>query len=308
MSDHLRYKGIQLPQLRGFCAAATEGNFTAAARALGVSPPTVWQQVRALERLLKTTLLRRRGRSVELTPDGRVLLELVQPHVGGLDSLERLFEARRSAMPQQLTAAAIPYLASVHLTAPIRAFAASHPAVRLKLLVQVWFDEVTATVERGGADIGLIFYDRDQPRRPHLDYERLFDLRFCLLTPRGHPLSRAGRVKPADIVKHPLIVPPAGAFARRDMEELLRRHEVADKANVVMETPLLDVIGRYVAAGLGVALVHLGPEAQAMPGVTVRPLDVGKDTISAGAVVRRGSHEAAALGDFRAVLRKHLVK
>ena len=29
-----------------FCLAATEGNFTVAARALGLSPSTVWQQVR----------------------------------------------------------------------------------------------------------------------------------------------------------------------------------------------------------------------------------------------------------------------
>ena len=41
-----RYKDIQLPQLRSFCVAATEASFTAAARRLGISTPTVWQQVR----------------------------------------------------------------------------------------------------------------------------------------------------------------------------------------------------------------------------------------------------------------------
>ncbi len=65
-----RYKEIQLPQLRSFCVVATEGNFTAAARRLGLSTPTVWQQVRALETHLKTTLIRRRGRVVELTDEG----------------------------------------------------------------------------------------------------------------------------------------------------------------------------------------------------------------------------------------------
>jgi LysR family transcriptional regulator, glycine cleavage system transcriptional activator len=128
-----RYKDIQLPQLRSFCVAATEGNFTTAAKALGISAPTVWQQVRALERRLKTTLLRRRGRAVELTPEGRVLLDLVQPHVSGLDSLEPLFVARQALLPRPLTVTAIPYLTASHLLRPVQAFCAAHPEVRLRL-------------------------------------------------------------------------------------------------------------------------------------------------------------------------------
>src|SRR5947209_3359307 len=96
MSQNQRYKEIQLSQLRSFCLAATEGNFTAAAQALGLSPSTVWQQVRALERQFRARLLRRQGRAVELTDEDRQLLELVQPHVSGLDSLGRAFEARRA--------------------------------------------------------------------------------------------------------------------------------------------------------------------------------------------------------------------
>src|SRR5947209_8833707 len=100
--DH-RYKEIQLAQLRSFCLAATEGNFTAAAKALDLSASTVWQQVRALERVLQAKLLRRRGRAVELTDEGRLLVELVQPHVSGLDSLRRFFEARRAGVRQELS-------------------------------------------------------------------------------------------------------------------------------------------------------------------------------------------------------------
>src|SRR5213592_1177971 len=115
MGHNDRYKDIQLPQLRSFCLAASQGNFTVAAKSLGISAPTVWQQVRALERRLKTTLLRRRGRAIELTPEGRVLLELVQPHVSGLDSLEPLFVTRQALLPRPLTVTAIPYLTSSHL-------------------------------------------------------------------------------------------------------------------------------------------------------------------------------------------------
>src|SRR5262249_49546729 len=122
MSRRFRYKDIQLPQLRSFCLAATQGNFTAAAKALGLSAPTVWEQVRGLERRLGATLLIRRGRMVELTAEGRLLLHLIQPHVSGLDSLERLFEAQRSELPQRLTVASTPNMLAYHLIGPVQEF------------------------------------------------------------------------------------------------------------------------------------------------------------------------------------------
>src|SRR5262245_44514143 len=126
-----RYKDIQLPQLRSFCLLASESSFTSVAKALGMAVPTVWIQVRALERKLGTSLLRREGRCVGLTEDGRLLLELIQPHVTGLDSLERLFKARRAETLQQFTIASAPYLFAHYLPEPIRAFAGRYPAVRL---------------------------------------------------------------------------------------------------------------------------------------------------------------------------------
>jgi hypothetical protein len=73
MGRSMRYQEIQLAQLRSFCLAATEGNFTSTAKALSLSASTVWQQVRALERELQAKLLCRQGRAVELTGEGRLL-------------------------------------------------------------------------------------------------------------------------------------------------------------------------------------------------------------------------------------------
>src|SRR5438876_7402943 len=131
MTQSHRYKEIQLAQLRSFCLAATEGNFTLAAKALGLSASTVWQQVGALERELKAKLMRRRGRAVELTDEGRLLLETIQPHVSGLDSLRRFFEAHREGIRQELVVASGAYLFANHLPRPIQQFRAERPAIQL---------------------------------------------------------------------------------------------------------------------------------------------------------------------------------
>ncbi|MBL8796377.1 MAG: LysR family transcriptional regulator [Planctomycetia bacterium] len=306
MSRTDRYKDIQLPQLRSFCLAATEGNFTTAAKILGISAPTVWQQVRALERRLKTTLLRRRGRHVELTPQGKMLLGLVQPHVSGLDSIEPLFVAQQQLLPQQLVVASIPYLVSSYLVEPVREFGQAHPAVQLKLHVCVWFDEVARMVEQGQADLGVLFYDRDQPRSPHLMYERLFDLRFALLTPTDHPLARKKRILPDDVIEYPWIVPPDGSFARRSLMQFLHRHHLDGQAHIILETALLDIIKKYVAVGVGIGFAHIAEQGDPMPGIHIRYFDARREGIAVAVVFRKGAHRTALAQDFSALLRRLL--
>lgn len=306
MGQDQRYKEIQLPQLRSFCLAATERNFTAAARALGLTAPTVWQQVRALERRLQTTLLRRQGRNVELTAEGQLLLDLVHPHVSGLDSLEALFFAQKAQLGRPLTIAAIPYLTSSYLLEPIRDFRAARPQVPLKMHVCIWFMDVLRMVERGAADLGVVFYDRDEARNPNLTYERLFDLRFVLLMPEGHPLADRKRIHPRELTTQPLIVPPEGSFAHKTLGQLLQRYELAGQVNIVMETPLLDIIKKYVAAGVGVAPVHIGEHEGNEKGLVARPLGQVRESVSVGLVRRKGAHLSDAVREFAETLERHL--
>src|SRR3954468_17989605 len=85
------YKETRLQQLRSFTHTARFGSFAAAAGALGVAQPTVWEQVHALEREFGVALVEPYGRGCRLTEDGRLLLRLADPLVTGLDSLKRHF-------------------------------------------------------------------------------------------------------------------------------------------------------------------------------------------------------------------------
>ena len=66
--------GIELRHLRTFEAVAQRRSFTRAAEDLRVAQQAVSQQIKALERALGVTLLRRTSRRVELTAEGTVLL------------------------------------------------------------------------------------------------------------------------------------------------------------------------------------------------------------------------------------------
>lgn len=65
-------------QARAFLATVEEGSLSAAARALGLTQPTLGRQVTALEEELGVVLFERVGRSMELTPSGSELLDHVR--------------------------------------------------------------------------------------------------------------------------------------------------------------------------------------------------------------------------------------
>jgi DNA-binding transcriptional LysR family regulator len=306
MGRSQRYKELQLPQLRGFCLAATEGNFTSAAKMLGLSPSTIWQQVRALERQFKARLLRRRGRAVELTDEGRALLDLIQPHVTGLDSLRRLFEDRRTDLPRQLTVASGIYLHHRHLPAPIRQFRAEWPSVQVNVRVAAW-SALQRLMERDEADLAVLACDPDLPRSPYLEYEHLFDEQLTLMAPAEHPLTRIKHLTPRELVKHPFILPPKGGADRKALDRLFRKHNLFDQLRTVMVCGLVDLTTKYVRMRMGVALMYVSAAAvEDMPGVHLRTLDPEIERLPIEMAVRKGAHLPEYVAAFQRLVRQSL--
>lgn len=304
MARRFRYKDIQLPQLRSFCVAATHGNFTAAAKVLGLSAPTVWEQVRGLERLLGATLLLRRGRLVELTPEGRLLLDLVQPHVSGLDSLEKLFTAHRAGGLPQLTLASSPNLLVNYLVTPVQDFTRAYPSVCVSLRPSISVEEGLRFIERGQADLGFLALAGDQRGSAPLEYEHLFDLRLVLITAPDHPLARKKKLTLKDIVAYPLITQRDGSASRVAFDSMLRKHELLDQVRIVMESSHAEVIRTYVAAGLGVSFFYATKDAPTLQGLHRRDLDPQMEGLPVFLIQRKGVHLSEPVAAFRDILLK----
>lgn len=72
-------------QARAFLAVAMEGSFTAAARRLNVSQPTVTSQVGLIEKRYKVELFHRTGRGARLTAAGSALLPILRRMFASFD-------------------------------------------------------------------------------------------------------------------------------------------------------------------------------------------------------------------------------
>jgi hypothetical protein len=99
MAAILRYKELRLGQLRAFCACVQYKSYSAAARVLETSQPSVWQQVRAvLGRARKSLRPRMRlgCRRFCGMPGGRRDLPLKNPCMGRFATRTRAPRVRGS--------------------------------------------------------------------------------------------------------------------------------------------------------------------------------------------------------------------
>ncbi len=273
MKPMQRYKELRPGQLRAFCACVQHKSFSAAARALEVSQPAVWQQVRALERDFGAALLERRKRKLELTEDGLIFFELAGTLVAGMDLLQQQFQDRRRERPRPLVVAGSVTLFNQELAPIVVAFCQQHPEVPLSLLTYHNV-EIEERMAAGQAEIAVIPHGPLLTRHPLLVTEVLGERRWHLVAPAGHPLARKRRLRAADLVRHPLILasPEENDWGRAVLT-VLAGAGVQDQLQLAVRIDDAMTACHFVSLGLGVTVTPYRPLGLADAHLRTRPLD-----------------------------------
>jgi DNA-binding transcriptional LysR family regulator len=137
-----------------FLAVAEHGSLRRAAGALGVRPPAVSYQIKALEQRVGTALFVRTTRSVHLTDAGRALLARAKPAMAEL--AEALEDARRSAGATtgtiRLTLPDVAY--KLTIAKKLAAFQRRFPDITLELSFNDAFVDVAAEGFHAGVRLG----------------------------------------------------------------------------------------------------------------------------------------------------------
>lgn len=262
---------------------AQKENITHAAEQLHISQPTVSLQIQALEREMGEKLLERRGPSVRLTPEGKILYQLVQPIAAGIDSLKETFAASLGKMEKgELNIAAGQSTALYVLPDYLRRFNCVYPGIRINLhnvagqsgMKMLLDDQVDLAV-------GPLLQIPDS-----IIYKPFVSFGSILITARNHPLASLNRkVTLEDITPYGLILPPRNMSTWRMVDTVFRQHEL--QYSVAMEAGGWEIVKRYVEMGLGVSIVTevclTGDEK-----ITAIPLHDYFPARSYGLIVRRG--------------------
>lgn len=276
------YKQNRLKQLRAFCHASRTGSISEAAEQLFLSQPTVTLQIQALERELDIVLFERRGPKIQLTPEGKLLYELSNSLVDGVDKLHETFAANLGRLESgNLNIAAGESTILYILPEFVEQFSQKYPQIHLKLLNVTGRDGM-ALVRGDEADFAvgsMLEVPEDIIYRPIFTYNPV------LITPEGHPLADIENVTLDDISPHGLILPPHHLSTWRVVDMAFRQQNLS--FHVSLEAGGWEIIKKYVELGMGVSIVTdvclTGDEK-----VVRKPLDAYFPKRSYGLVLRKG--------------------
>ena len=233
--------------LRYFWATAREGSVTAAADALHVSQPAVSAQIRKLERALGHELFDRSGRTLTLTPEGKVVFEYADEifHLG--EELLDTVKGRMEGRPLHLVAgvaSTIPNLVSFHLLEP--AFALTEP-VRI-VVRENRTDRLLAALATHDIDLVLA----DMPIPPDVSVRAYaHPLGSSPVDIFGPPLL-AHQLRdgfPRSLDGQPFLLPTEGYTLRRSLEEWFTG--VGIRPRVAAEIEDTDLLNVFAEAGAG---------------------------------------------------------
>lgn len=254
-----RFKQVRFRQLRAFVGLAAAGSFAAAAERLGLSVPSVWQQVRALEAAFGCELVRVEGKRIALSDRGRLLLAMAAPLVSGFDELVRTLSTPPER-PRRLLAIAAPFHTLEHeLAGPLDRFRRHHPDIEWRL-VERGSDGCIELVARGEVDVAIAGRLDDEPP-PALRAERLARRPFVLACRADHDLAATTRLTLKAIAKHPLVVPAAGSGGRARFEQVFGAAGLRAGLVVAVEADSTDVLLACVRRGFGVGVAPVSPAA-----------------------------------------------
>lgn len=249
-------------QLRSFHAVAQRLSFTAAARELGVSQPTVTTQVKSLEAEFGVELFVRRGRRIELTETGAGLLDITRRlFADEKEAADYLNETRGLRTGHLRVGAVGPY----HVTDMLAAFNARHPGLYVSVTVGNSRDTLRDLLDYR-TDVAVLAHVDPDPRLVAIPYRRHQVIAFC---PADHPFAQRRSIRLRDMESQRLIVREAGSTTRRAFDQAMREANV--RARVVMEIGSRESIREAVAKGIGMGVVS---EAEFIPDPRIRPLPI----------------------------------
>ena len=263
---------MELRHLRYFVAVAEELHFGRAAERLRIAPPSLTQQIQALEAELGTRLLNRTKRSVELTDPGRRFLDEARKTLHQAQHTELV---GKQAGRGELGRIEIGYMTSSAcsgiLAQLITRYNADHPQVDLQLR-RMESPQQLIDLSEGCLDIGFI---RTPDRYPMgltgFEIARQSILIGMLET---HRLAASGRLACADLAEEVFIIPSV------ESEMLFSGYVSAIgmqggfSPRISRRAPDYMTIITLVSAGFGLAAVPSSFANIHIPGVCYREVDV----------------------------------
>lgn len=246
-------------QMTIFVRAVEEGGFSAAARALDLTPSAVSKHISRLEDRLGMRLLNRTTRHINLTEEGQALYDRYARIVAEIEEAEQWAKASRGVVRGVVRAAATVAFAKYQVLPLVPEFLARYPELRLHLEVT---DRFVDLVEEG-VDVAIRF--TEQLSDPSLVARPLAVNRRVICAAPSYIEAHGAPQTPEDLLNHNcLTLYTVSTFNEWEFEGPEGKRVLQASGN--FETNSADAAYYAALAGLGIVRLStylVGPDLKA---------------------------------------------
>ncbi|WP_269583948.1 LysR family transcriptional regulator [Roseibium sp. Sym1] len=298
---------ITSTQLRALLAVEHSGNFTLAARHIGVSQPSLHRVSRDLEAVSGLRLFVKNQQGIDLTDAARVLAQFSKLAYAELKLAFEEVDATRGVDSAHLVVGSLPLARSFILPEAINDLTRERPSVQVTV-VDGSYDDMLFGLRHGDIDF-IIGALRDPVPIEDVEQTALFSDRLGIFARTGHPLANKRRVELTDLLSYPWAVPRFGTPTRRFFDALFEERgeqapgRLVDSGSLVLMKGVLKGSDR-----LALISEHQMREDLANRQVVRIPFDVSHTARPIGITTRRNWKPTRTQQEFMALIREAVEK
>jgi len=225
------------------------GSIRSAAEHLDVAPSVVSRQIAETERNIGLSLFDRTSRGVGLTDAGELVLEHGKRVIEDSGLLTEQLEQLKGIQQGRIRICCGEGFLADLIEHGLKTFVSVYPTVRYSIELGST-EELMDAIANGDADIGIAYNPVIDTRLRSLAISRQ---PLCLVASPGHPLLNRSQVALRECLDMPCAMLSKGHGVTQLVGRVAADYGLAIAP--VIETPSIDVLRRFVAAGLGVTFL-----------------------------------------------------
>ena len=254
MSSCMLFNIMAIPDLSphalsSLLAIAEHGSVSAAARARGLTQPSISRQIQELERQLGVHLVERTSQGARLTPAGEALADGARDILSGLASLPERVKSRQGEVSGRVRVGTTDSIGIYVLPPVLASFVEANPRIDVQVVCQS-SPQLMAMLLDDELDVAI-----GTTEHPKLTCERLYQNPLVLCHAKGMRESELpNSVK--ELAEHRVVTFDKGLTIRNLIDQAFAKHGLTFKP--VMSLSNVEVIKALVRSGIGLGIIPDG--------------------------------------------------
>lgn len=237
---------MEIRQLHYFLMLCKELHFSEAASKLGISQPTLSQQIRVLEDEIGVPLFDRIGKKTVQTEAGAILEHYAAQMIQQMENAKGAIADLTESHTGRLRIAVLPSDLDYRLTPLLVDFHKEFPNTQVQVIPSM---DILHQVLNNEVDIGVGLAIEPDNRLNRIPF---YTETYSLYVHEHHHLSSRERIAPQELEHIPFVMYPNGFYGRELLNDWCKAHAV--DMNILMETGSAASIFQLVQEGIGATL------------------------------------------------------